>query len=298
MKIRRFAPVLSTLLLLSCGGDAGDASAAAEMSPDEQALTELREGYARHFNLHHPSMVADYYAEDAFLLGASGEVSAGREAIAAFLETQMPGFPTISLPGGELMVFGDRAVTMGSYSIETTPADSDPMTISGSYLTEFTKESGEWKIGVAVTNYDSPRPEGWEYAEGGGDAPDEDGTMADLLGGIMTHWNMGHPSMVADYYTEDALVAGVDGPITMGREAVAANFEEAMSETPGELIIHDVATEEFGDGWALDGGWYQLNAPDGGDPISTGTYLILCKQAADGSWQIHWSVVNGQPLAD
>ena len=294
MKIRMIAPVLLALFLVSCGGDVGEA----EMSLDEQALTELREGYALHYNLHHPSMVADYYTDDAFLLAADGTVNDGREAIETFLEAAMPGSPTISLPGSETMVFGDRAVTMGPYSIEATPADSDPVSFSGSYLTAFSKESGEWKITVAVTNYDSPPPEGWAYAEGGGDPPEEDGTMSDLLGGLVTHWNLGHPSMVADYYTEDVMAAGVNRPITVGREAVAANYAEFMAETSSELTIHDVATQELGEGWALDGGWYQLDAPDGDGPISAGAYLLLCKQAEDGSWQIHWSVVNGQPMAD
>ena len=158
MKSRSLAPVLLALLLISCGGDAGEAPAAGEMSPDEQALTELREGYALHYNLHHPSMVADYYTDDAFLLAANGAVNGGRDAIEATLATAMEGSPTLTLPPGEFMVFGDQAVTMGSYEVETTLPDAGPISISGSYLIGFEKEAGEWKIGVLVSNYDSPRP--------------------------------------------------------------------------------------------------------------------------------------------
>ena len=301
MKIRIVAPVILTLFLVSCGGDVGeaDAPAAAEMSPDEQALAELREAWAQHYNLHHASMVADYYAEDAVALGADGSVSEGRDAIEAALETQMEGSPTVTLPPpGETMVFGDRAVSMGSYEIETTPAGSDPMSISGSYLISFSKESGEWEITSLVSNYDSPRPEGWAYASMGDEPPEDEGTMTDLVEGYARHWNLGHPSMVADYYTEDAKVAFSDSPVVTGRAAVASELEESMTESPLEITIHDVATWELGEGWALDGGWYQMDAPDGGDPMQAGTYLILCKQADDGSWQIHWLVSNGHPWAD
>ncbi len=300
MKIRIVAPALLALFLVSCGGDAGeaDAPAAAEMSPDEQALAELREAWAQHYNLHHASMVADYYAEDAFVLAADGSVTDGRDAIEANLEAQMGGSPAATIPPGEVMVFGDRAVSMGSYSIETTPADSDLMSISGTYLTSFSKESGEWEITSVVTNYDSPRPEGWAYAGMGGEPPEDEGTMTGLMEGYRRHWNLGHPSMVADYYTEDAKAAFSDSPVVTGRAAVASELEEFMTESPLEITIHDVATWELGEGWALDGGWYQMDAPDGGDPVWAGTYMILCKQAEDGSWQIHWEVSNGHPLAD
>lgn len=300
MKIRMIAPVLLALFAVSCGGDAGE-PAAAGMSSDDQALAELREAWALHYNLHHASMVADYYAEDAVVLAADGSVTEGRDAIAADLEAQMEGSPTVTLPppgAGETMVFGDRAVSMGSYEIETTPAGSDPMSISGSYIISFSKESGEWKIASIVTNYDSPRPEGWAYESMGDEPPEDEGTMTDLVEGYARHWNLGHPSMVADYYTEDARVAYSDSPVVTGRAAVASELEESITENPSQLTIHDVATWELGEGWALDGGWYQMDAPDGGDPMLAGTYLILCKQAEDGSWQIHWAVSNGHPLAD
>ncbi len=299
MKTRTLMTALTAMLFISCGGDAEEAPAAAEMT-DEEQLVELREGWAQHYNMHHASVVAGYYTDEVVTLNADGAVVMGREDNTASLETQMAGSPNISLTGEEMMVFDGLAVALGSYSVETTPEGADPMTITGAYLTSFTKESGDWKINLVVTNYDSPRPEGWAYVVGDGeDAPEDEGTMTDMLGGLATHFNMGHASVAAGYYTDDAITSSGDSPITVGREAVTAYLEEFLAESPGaHLTIHDVATIPLAEGWALDGGWFQVDASEGGDPLAVGSFLLLCKQAEDGSWQIHWEVGNMQPLAD
>ncbi len=117
--------------------------------------------------------------------------------------------------------------------------------------------------------------------------------------GLASHFNMGHASVAAGYYTEDTITSSGDSPITVGREAVSAYLEGFLAESPGaHLTIHDVATIPLGEGWALDGGWFQLDASEGGDPLAAGAFLLLCKQVEDGSWQIHWEVSNMQPLAD
>jgi ketosteroid isomerase-like protein len=183
MKTRSLTSVLMAMLFLPCGGESGEAPAAAEMT-DEEQLGELRDNWAQHYNMQHASVVADYYTDEVVSLNAVGAVLMGREANAAGLEAQMAGSPTISLAGQEMMVFDGRAVALGSYSVETASPEGDAMTITGSYLTSFTKESGDWKIDVVVTNYDSPRPDGWPYAVGDGeDPPEDEGTMTDMLGG-------------------------------------------------------------------------------------------------------------------
>jgi ketosteroid isomerase-like protein len=248
----------------------------------------------------HASVVADYYADDAVTLLADGTVSIGQEAIAAGLEAQMEGSPTATLTGAEMMVFDGLAVALGSYSIEAAPEGADPVAFSGSYLTAYSKESGDWKITAVVSNYDSPRPEGWAYnTDSSADPPEDEGTMTDLLNDFSAHFNMGHASVVAGYYSEDAITASGDEPMATGREGVVAGLETLFAENPGvHVTLHDVATIPLAEGWALDGGWFQLDASEGGDPIAAGSYLLLCKQDEDGSWKIHWEVSNMQPLAD
>jgi len=120
--------------------------------------------------------------------------------------------------------------------------------------------------------------------------------MTEVSDYFATHWNMGHPAMVADMYTDDAMQSLSNGPILEGRAAIEAELAVRI-EAGVKITIHDVATLPLGEGWAVDGGWYQVNAPDGGDVVQVGSYLNIMKQQADGSWRIHRSVSNAQPRA-
>jgi uncharacterized protein (TIGR02246 family) len=296
MKLRTLAALFVGLGVAACGGPSDDAAdSAPAMSQDEQALNDLAQYYATHFNMGHASMVASVYADGATTLNANGMVSVGAEAITASLEAGMAGSPEITLQGGDMMVMDDAAVGWGTYTIAATPEGADPLAYAGAYMTASSKAAGEWKIGLSITNYDSARPDGWPWAESDDsqEPPEDAGTMDDLIGAYMTHWNLGHPSMVADYYTEDATVGFANNPVVHGREAVSAVLAERMAAVPSKLTIHDVATTDYGNGWALDAGWYQMDPPDGGDPLQIGGYVALVKQAEDGSWQLHWTVTNG-----
>jgi ketosteroid isomerase-like protein len=126
------------------------------------------------------------------------------------------------------------------------------------------------------------------------DTPADEGTMKSVSDYYATHWNMGHASMVADTYTEDALESFSSGPILRGRAAIEAAIQERMT-AGAKLTLHDVATMPLADGWAADGGWFRLDAADGSGPVQMGAYLNIMKQQADGSWKIHRSVNNAQP---
>ena len=296
MKIRKIPAVFLALLIAACSADteqASEASATPELSADEMALNQLRDDWALHYNMGHASVVAGYYADDAWSLPANVTNLEGRDAIEADMAATMEAVsPQISFSGGENMIFGDRAVAMGPYSLEATSPDG-PVTSSGTYLVTFTKLEGEWKIQGGITNYDAEPPEGFAYGDIS-DPPENDGTMGDLVGSYETHWNLGHPSMVADLYADDAMAAFADLPTSEGREDIGSLLAERMEANPVDLTINDVGTIDFGDGWALDGGWYQMDGKDGGDALRVGMYLLLLNETDDG-WRIKWAVTNGKP---
>ena len=124
MKIRTVAPLVLGTLLASCAGDAGEATTdeASVVSADEQEITALIASWQQHYNLHHPSMVADFYTDDAFRLHSAG-ADDGRDNIVAALEAQIAGSPTATVGVGETMAFGDQAVAFGSYRVETMTAE-------------------------------------------------------------------------------------------------------------------------------------------------------------------------------
>lgn len=299
MHVRRAVPVLTLLALTACGGgepaeEAPAAAVATALSPDEQALEDLRAYFEQHYNMHHADMVAATYTDSAWTLPAAGGLVQGRAAIQADMEAAMAGSPTVSITGTDDMVFGDAAVSMGTFQVTTTPPGGEAMTFSGNYLNLVRKVEGEWKIAGSITNYDAARPEGWTWNDAG-EAPADEGTMADVVEYFETHWNMGHPDMVADAYTEDAVMAFSNGPALRGRAAVAASLTERIP--PGsQLDVHDVATIPLAEGWALDGGWYQINGADGA-VLQMGAYVHLMRQQPDGSWKIHRGLSNAQPPA-
>jgi uncharacterized protein (TIGR02246 family) len=300
MKLRHFAPLALILPFAACGGDAAEEAPAAEAAAapvsDDQALVDLREYWQTHYNMHHASVVAGVYAEDAWNLPAEGGIVEGRAAIEANLEDAMAGSPTASITGVETMVLGEYAVLLGTYSVETTPEGGEPMAVSGQYMNLTQKVDGEWKLVGGINNYDSPRPEGWSWNESDGDPPAEEGTMGEVTEYFVTHWNMNHPDMVADLYTDDAVIGFSNSTFVRGRDAVATALAERRPDG-ATLAIHDVGTMELGDGWALDGGWYEFVAADGGDRMQVGSYLNLMRQDADGNWKIHWALTNAQPGA-
>lgn len=304
---RTISLVMVSALFIACGGESADEAAtedaamaegemAAEAMGEEEALTELAVYWETHYNMGHPDMVASVYAEDAVALTADGNVIEGREAIAADLAEGTDMNANATITAGEMMVFGDYAVGIGTYAIEATPEGGEAMGWSGAYMNLLSKESGEWKIDVNLTNYDAAPPMDWVWDTYDGEVPEDAGTLADLVEAYESQYNAGHAAEVAALYTDDAMVAFANGPWLSGRSAVQAQLQSNI-ETGAIVTIHDVVTQPLGDGWAADAGWYQLNAGDGGDVVQYGNYMNLVHQADDGTWTIHWMITNGWPAA-
>lgn len=291
---RTTALALASALLVGCAGESDKMAGAADAAAsDEQAVEALRAYWETHYNMHHPDMVATTYADSAWSLPAAGGYLTGREAIEADLAASMAASPTATITSSDLVLMGDLGASMGTYAVTVAPEGGESTSWSGTYLNVVTKASGEWKILGTITNYDAARPDGWTWSGSMADPPPDAGTMTEVTDYYATHWNMGHPSMVADTYTDDAMVSFANGAIVQGRAAVEAAIAERIN-TGAKLEIHDVGTLPMGEGWAADGGWYLLTGPDG-TAIQSGSYLTILKQQADGGWKVHRSVTNGQP---
>lgn len=306
MKLRRWFPLTLPLLVVaacSSGESDADAMSEAEEAPAaeamaasaEEALDALRGEWQTHYNLHHPEMVADFYTDSAVVLHADQYVHEGREAITAWLTETMESDPTATITTIETQVFGDQAVSMGTYSVEGTTPEGEALALSGHYMNYAENVDGEWRIAGSITNYDEPRPEDWSWGDPG-EEPPENGTMTELVEAYETHYNLQHPDMVADLYTEDAVIAFANEPLLEGREAIAARLTEELAE-PAYLDVHDVWTQALDDTHQMDAGWYEVTAGEGGDVLQTGIYMNLVERQDDGSWKIQWMVTNGRPAA-
>ncbi len=305
MKLRNFLVLFAVVAIAACGGAAEEPAAdtapaaAPEEAPmdDAAAIAALADEYVLHYNLHHASMVNDFYTADAVLLAANGSVLMDAEGRLAYIEAEMADNPTLAVETADVAVFGDAAAAHGSYSVDIAPEGADPMSVTGNWMGSYEKVDGDWKIAVLLTNYDGDPPENLPDPMGPDDeAPpeQEDSPFAELLGYYATHFNMGHGGMVASRYTEDAMTAIGGRPKLEGRAAIEESLSARIDELGNpQLTIHIVGGEEFGDDFVFGGGWYEMAAETGD---STGAFLILAKRGDDGNLQIQWAASNGLPV--
>ena len=237
MKIRTIATLALALALGACASeeatDDAMADATPEASADAQAVTELAEYWATHYNMGHPGMVAGKYADEAWFLSSDGTLSEGSEAIETFLGSTAEMNPQVVITPGEVRVFGDQAVGVGMYEMTLSPEGAEPVSYGGSYMTHNVKVDGAWVIAGHIGNLTDDPFEGFEFSAPEGEAGENQGTMGELTGGWATHYNLGHASMVADYHTEDAMVSLSRGGQVMGREAISTALSGVMEARPG-----------------------------------------------------------------
>jgi uncharacterized protein (TIGR02246 family) len=286
-------------LLLACAPEtesAADTPPAAELSAEEAALEAIRVDYVARYNAGDAAGVAGLHDESAFGLWADGTVSTGRDEILANLQETLGGSPTLELSPGGSFVSGDNAVGHGHYTVSMSPEGAGPMTMSGHYMTHFTRTDGQWRIAGVITNYDGAPPEGMPMGELPEETPADEGTMQEFVQAYAAAVNAADWAALSSMYTDDAVVAFSNLELMEGPAAVAAAYEGRFGTTPPVFEAHDVGTRDLGNGHALDGGWYRLTvATPEGDMVQTGTWMSLVQQQADGSWKIRWQVTNGQP---
>jgi uncharacterized protein (TIGR02246 family) len=290
---------LVTLVLAACGGEPAEEAApvedsgAAMASADEAALDEVATYWETHYNMGHPDMVASVYTDDAWALPAGGGALQGPAAIEADLAAGMEGGTQASINTLETMVMGDMGVMMGTYTI-AVDMDGMAMETGGAWMNLMVRDGDSWKIAVNISNYDSPRPEGWEWNPPFEGEVEEASTMGATHERFEASWASADPAMLASGYAEDAMIAFSEGPILSGRDAIVAELSSRIAE--GSTVdIHGVGTVDLGDGWAVDGGWWEVMVPGMEGPARMGNFLNLVQQQADGTWQTVRGVTNVAP---
>lgn len=153
--------ILMAALTLGCEapevGDAtleGDAAPATERAavPADAADTEaevarIREAWVEAAEAGDAATVASFYAEDARMVDASGDVADGRDAIR---ETLAPGFEAMSdleVTSTGLVIGTDVVSDMGTYTQILRTPEGQEQTVNGSYVVVLQRQpDGAWRI--------------------------------------------------------------------------------------------------------------------------------------------------------
>lgn len=301
MKNRLLAvPLLA--IIAGCGGEATEQEAvteepqayAAGADADAEAVAALADYYETHFNMGHGSMVADKFSEEALQWTGNGDMVFGREAIATSLTAQIDAMsPQISLTQDEVILFGDAAITRGSFSLTGT-VDGESIANTGNYMSLSTRaEDGTWSLEGGVSNLDS---ETQTIAPGEAmDMPEGEGAelLTDVMEYYVTHMNMGHGSMVAERYTEDAVGMFSGAAALMGRTAIEARMN-ALAEAGAQMQITPWSARALDDDNITGIGTFTIETADG---TANGHFAGLWKRGDDGVLRAHWILSSNHPTA-
>jgi len=227
MQYRRLAAFLAAGLLIACSEPPAEEAPPQEAAApsDQEAIAELAEYWETHYNLQHADMVASKYGDEAWVAPADGNVFEGREGVQGWLAGTMAAMsPNIDITPVETVVVGDRAMSIGTYAVSAAPEGADPVSYSGTYINSLAKVGGEWVITGSVTNYDAPRPEGWEWSPPmEQEVPQDTAIFPEMTAAYEAAWNAGDAAALAAMYTDNARAAWTDAPLVSGREKTAVS---------------------------------------------------------------------------
>ena len=305
MRFRSTIPLALGLLIAACAPEAEQsAEEATETTTQEYespaaAIATLAANYEEHYNLGHASAVADLYTDDAIIQGSASEVLTGREAIAVYVEeftTTMS--PTLSINPIEQLMVGDWVLDRGSYTNTVAPEGGEAVTLTGNYMSLSQQTPDGLKLHRLTVNFDGPPPMPIPAPEMMEFEPVTDGPVAEFLASYAEHYNMGHASVVAEMWAEDGVSMFAERPLTSGRANIEALLAGVIDEMSPTLTIMDAETINIGEGVVLDRGSFKVEGTKDGQAVTrTGTYMVVIRQADDGSWNIGWGISNFAPMA-
>jgi uncharacterized protein (TIGR02246 family) len=117
------------------------------------------------------------------------------------------------------------------------------------------------------------------------EAPTDDAAaIRALVADIVLHYNMHHAGMVADFYTDDAVLLLANGSVLRSRDEHVAGLESDMAANP-TLGVDVADVMVFGDVAVGRGSYSIANAPEGMDPSSFSGHWMARYTKLDGVWK-------------
>lgn len=125
-----------------------------------------------------------------------------------------------------------------------------------------------------------------EYASGADAA-----SLAAFIGDWETHYNMGHGSMVADYFAEDGLMWSGSAGLLFGREAIEASLQGGIDMASSQITL-ELDDQVISGNFAVARGTYATTGSVDGDAVGNSGYWMSYSEMIDGAWTSHGLVSN------
>lgn len=98
---------------------------------------------------------------------------------------------------------------------------------------------------------------------------------------------------LASYYTEDAIVMPANSPKQTGREEIQQGWQGAFDLNITEAKLTTVSLTAMGDFLCEEGAYEMTVEPEGREAVKDeGKYIVIWKQADDGTWKLYIDIWN------
>ncbi len=155
---------IAVILLLSCGCAAPveEPAPRIDLEAAQSSLKEADRAWAEAYAASDDPADAfvSMLADDAYLLAPDAPLARGKEAIRSIIADleARPGFSVSwEATAADVGSAGDIGYTIGTYRMEMTNPDGEPIRIDGKYLTVWKKQpDGNWRVVADMFNPDGP----------------------------------------------------------------------------------------------------------------------------------------------
>ena len=128
---------------------------------DVRQIEAVSNARAEAFNNSDAKTIASYFTEDCVLMAPDKPATKGREQVRAYYQSIFDAFsPRLKSGYDEVSVSGDLAYGRGFATVELTPKNGGPTTVSAAkYLNILRRQSdGSWRTSHDIWNNDEPSP--------------------------------------------------------------------------------------------------------------------------------------------
>ena len=289
--------------MTSCGPEPSEETQAP--LSEEELVRVMHDSRTDYYNNKDIVALMDTYTESAVVLSGTLQVASGSEAIEDLIGEEMDQSLGIQNDLRETLVFSNQAVLWGSYEWSGMSADGNAEIVTtGPYILELLKEEGSWKVAREMWTQDNEISGAveWDVIPEDFVSDSEWSDEMDLLAGL---YNRRDPTLLADFFSEDALVGVPNSPVMEGRHGVEVFFENHFNITTEVNLDVSVRSENILDEEnVLLTGYLKTDAAGNPQVEGRSRFLLLLELAnpfevaagEDAEWQIRWMIASGQSL--